>query len=164
MDNSPELPLRIRNLKHAAGPFALLFIMAVLLTGLAGILIAEELNTQGKEPNWVWIAVMGVGATIACVAFVYGALTTPVLWIELGDQITYRTPIKQHSRDWSEVASLQFDYEKVGTAIAGVRVTLGSNRVLQITLNDKKELVVMVTSEQEQIINGLWAKHRGTVS
>src|SRR5262249_26957241 len=93
------------------------------------------------------------------VMLVHQALTSPVLWIELGKRLRYRKPMGVQTREWRHVRSPGFvdEQSRFRTRVPGLAIPLATHRILVLKLRDGTELRVKVTPEQEGRIRGIAA-------
>lgn len=157
--------VRIRNWNYAGAP--LLFGLGccpAMLAVAAWCVLTGEIVTKTGETDTKFLRLIFTGGifTIVTVLMVHYALTSPVLWIELGDRVTYRIPLRRSIHDWSDVFSLDFENEQ--TNIKGKMgffdIPLGEHRILVVILRNKRELRVKVTKAQEAAVKQLWQRYQ----
>jgi hypothetical protein len=158
METTEPTRVRIGNWNYAGVDLTLGFVIFPALLGvITWAALTGRFAEKTGETDWKLVyGFVGVIA-VATILMFYNALTSPVLWIELGNQVAYRTPLGSKSYEWSKVPSLRFEDEL--SKVKGVPI--GQHRILVILLRNKKELRVKVTADQEQAILQLRTHYQG---
>jgi hypothetical protein len=154
-------PLRLYNFNHAGVP---LFVALVVCPGLLALSIwavaeGRWQNNQGQPQNEFGVAVCA-GLAIATLVAAFYVCRVPVLWVEIGSALRYRTLLTVHEYDWADVQRIWFDREDhEGHFAFFFTITWAVHHVLVIMINDYKDLRVLVPQGKLAQLQSLMAIH-----
>lgn len=144
-------PVRFYNWNYAGLPLFLGFIGGPGVASLYFYLWANgRINAaRPDEDNG-----LGLGIALILIAtglFLY-ALLGPVIWFELGEEISYRTIARQWTRPWTDVKRIWFDTKDTEMDICLMPVKLGTHHLLLIDFDNYNSLSVYVCKSQRDVL------------
>jgi hypothetical protein len=147
--------IRISNLNYAGFQLFLGFVVApIMIVALIAVFVGGGMKDQAGQTNWPVTIVIGGMLFGGSLVLLFVALAKAILWIEMDDEIRYRTVAKTMVASWASVATLRFEEEQsrlgIGRGISKIGVPLGRHQILVIELSNGQELRAKVTREQEE--------------
>jgi hypothetical protein len=147
-----ENSIWISNWNYAGFPLFLGFILAPLMIASPLLLFYTGWphDRNGQPLDWPIVGILVLMFVGGGAVLIYNALTSPVIWICLGETLRYRTTLEIREREWSAVKSIRFRLEEsqMPTRLPGLGIPLGVHRIFVLWLDDGSELRARVSDKQ----------------
>jgi hypothetical protein len=157
--------VRFSNWNYAGGQLLLGAVAVPALTIFAWWVILTQRPAAAPDGQyWAFVICLGLPLLVAGPVCLIGTLMSSILWLEVGPQVRYRTPLGWRSRKWGEVCAWAFeeDQGRVPTGIPCLDVPLGKHRVLSIKFGKWSEVRVKVPYGAEREIGELITQWQST--
>lgn len=117
--------------------------------------------TVANSVSWLITSVVSVTGIPVAFCCVFWTASRYVVWVEIGESLTFATPIGSQSVSWDSVRGIEFEteYRSIPLVVLPFSLVVGQSCIAVLTLGSGRVLRGRTSHKDAIIIHGLLSQH-----